>query len=315
LNKAAQLDPDLPEVHYARALGFIIEGKYQAAKPELEEALAAKPGFTPAWISLGLLHQNLGDYSNGKTALEKAMQLEPGSFRVQVYFGNFYESFQEYEAALERYRKATELKPNSGTAWNNLGGTLLYTSRFDEAIPALLRSIGIEDNAHARSNLGTSYYFRGEFEEAVENYRRATELQPREAVHWGNLGDGLLALGQTEQAREAYGHAAELAHELVLMKPLKAAALMDLAVYCAKANDRACAKQHGSRAVELQPENAEVLLKHALVLCMLEEDDEALDRLDRAVRLGASRAQIEAIPEFSRFSDRPRYRAILDLAS
>ena len=54
LRKAAALDPDLPEVHYATALGFIVEGKYEAAKDELEQALqlasgqeaGAKSGFT-----------------------------------------------------------------------------------------------------------------------------------------------------------------------------------------------------------------------------------------------------------------------------
>ena len=48
---------------------------------------------------------------------------------------------------------------------------------------------------------------------------------------------------------------------------------------------------------------------------MLGQDDTALDFLERAVRLGAGKAQIEAIPEFSRYSDHPRFEAILGLAS
>jgi Flp pilus assembly protein TadD len=118
-----------------------------------------------------------------------------------------------------------------------------------------------------------------------------------------------------EEARAANASAAELALERVTMEPLDVNALMEAAVYCAKAGDQTCARQHGSQAVDLQPENADVLFRQALVLCMLEEDDEALDLLDRAVRLGAGRVQIEAIPEFSRYADDPRFKAILDLAS
>jgi hypothetical protein len=65
----------------------------------------------------------------------------------------------------------------------------------------------------------------------------------------------------------------------------------------------------------MRPEVAKVVLVNAIVRCRLGRDDECLEWLERAVRLGTSRAEIEGAPELSRLADHPRFRALLDLAS
>jgi tetratricopeptide (TPR) repeat protein len=311
--KAHLLDPELPELAYARGLGLFNEGKYDGAKAEFEKAVAGRPDLAYAWAYLGATFKNLGEYAAGIEAHDRAMELDSGSYSILVFRGAFHQHFSEHEEALRYYRKATELKPDSNVAWTNLGATLLYTGRPEEATAAFLRSIKIEDDAEARTNLGTAYYFLGRFEDSVEHYLVATVLQPKRAVYWGNLGDAYLALERADEAREVYGKAAEVARERVELEQLNPEARQRLALYCGKAGDEACALENGAMLVELQPDSAHANLTYAAIHCMLGRDDECLEWLQKAVALGASKSEIEAAPELARLEDSPRFQEIMDL--
>jgi serine/threonine protein kinase/cytochrome c-type biogenesis protein CcmH/NrfG len=312
--KARAIDPSLPETRFARALGFLEDSKYEAAKAELEQTVAARPRDAIALAYLGLAHQNLGDYASGLAALDRAKELEPGSFRVQVYRGLFYQHFGEHDEASSCYRKAIELKSDSTMAWTNLGAAQLHTGRSEEAIVSYRRSIEIEDTADARTNLGTAYYLLGRFGEALEHYRLATDFAPPQAVRWRNLGDAYEALERAAEARQAYARAVDLARDRVERDRLNPHARRRLALYCAKARDTECALENAAMLIELQPDSAQTALTHAVIFCTLGRDAESLGWLKQAVDLGASEAEIRGSPELSRLEDLPRYREILDLA-
>jgi len=313
--KAYQLDPALPEVLNARAMGFIAGGMFHAARADLEKALKVKPDLAKGWANLGIVHRELGNYAAGLDAQRKAVELEPASWQRHNDLGKFYEHFSEYDHASEEYGKATELKPDSSVAWSNLGAAFLYMQRFEEAVAAFQRSLKNEATPFALSNLGTAYYFLGRYPEAEEQYRRATNLEPTNATHWGNLGDVLVMEGKTDEARGAYLKAAQSARERAVRQPLDPGARMDVALYCARAGDAACALKEGDAAAEMQPDNATILFVNAVVRCVLGRDDESLDWLERAVKHGVSKAQIGLAPEFGRFRDNPRFKKILETAS
>jgi len=275
--------------------------------------VTTKPDFAAAWATLGLVHAELGEYAAGIDALDKAMRHEPGSFRMHLYRGNFHYHFQEYPEAASFYELAAELKPDSFMAWSNVAASMLNAGRYEEAIPALERSLEIEDNPYGRSNLGTVFFALQRYEDAVEQYRRATDQAPGAAVYWGNLGDAFKALGRSDEAGDAYRAAVDAARETVLREPLNPDARMALAVFCAHTKDEKCAIENADAAVQMQPENAIFALENARILCILDRSETAIDWLDRAVKLGASRGQIENYPELGRLKDDPRYAEILEL--
>jgi serine/threonine-protein kinase len=314
VEEALRVAPALPEAHNARGVGLIADGKFEEARAELERAVRSRPDFDAAWANLGSACQELGDYSAGLRALQTAIRLRPDSARYQMFLGSLFDHFAENDEAIATYRRAIDLKPDSTIAWNNLGAALMRTGRVEEAVPAFLRSIEIEDRASARSNVGTAYYTLGKYEKAVENYRRATALEPGQAIHWGNLGDALKMLRDTA-AREAYVRAVHLARERVTASPESPRARERLGLYCAKAGEETCALEEGGRAAAMQPENAEFVFSNAVIRSLLGRPDEALEWLERAVKLGYSKAQIEIEPDLAPLHGHPRYRRILELAS
>jgi len=315
VRRAFELDRSLPEAHNAKARGLIAQGNYREAKEELKKALEKKPGFDAAWANLGRVHQSLAEYAEGLAALKRAIQLNPTSFRHYISLGNFHLRTEEYSQAEMAYRKAASLKPESPIAWRNLGACLLYQGEAEKAAQALLQSLRIEENARSRTNLGIAYQYLQRYDQAAEQSRRATELEPNYAAHWGTLGDALTLLGREDEAREAYQTAARCGREKVAASPLDPLAHSALAVWCAKAGDLLSALSETARAREMGPDNSDILFSNALVRCIQGRDDEAFALLEKARKLGLGRAQVEHDPALIRLHQDPRFKRIIELTS
>ncbi|HEY2955752.1 MAG TPA: tetratricopeptide repeat protein [Candidatus Eisenbacteria bacterium] len=313
--RALSLDRANAEARNAEARGFISQGKYREARQELQEVVSQEPRFDMAWANLGRAHRGLEQYADGLKAFETAIKLRPDRFLHHIYLGNFYQQFGEHDEAEKAYRRAIDLKPESPIAWSNLGASLLFQGQSEKAVPALLRSLEIEETAAARSNLGTAYYQLKQYEEAALAYRRAMELEPTVATHCGNLGDALRMLGREEGARAAYGEAVRRARARALITPLKPASRASLALWCAHAGDKPCALEEARAAAAMQPKDINILFCNAQVRCIFGDDDGALGWLEKAVSLGLGKAEIESDPDLARLRSLPRFQRILGLAS
>jgi eukaryotic-like serine/threonine-protein kinase len=315
MDRALALNGELPEVLYARGRGFLAEKKYTEAKEVLEKVVKRDPGLDDAWANLEVTYRVLGDYAQGLRAIQTAIKLNPRYFRHQVYLGKFFYEFSEYDRAVTAYRKALELKPTSLSAWVNLGATYLKLSRLKDAATALAESIKIEENALGQSNLGTTYYQLGQFEEAAKSYRRATELEPQNADYWGNLGDALVMLKQDNDAHAAYLRAAKDARIEADRVPTDPRAHSMLGLYCARARDKACALTEAKRAATMQPSSSDILFRNAVIHSIFGDVDGALDWLEKSVKLGLSKSEVQNDPDLVPLHDNPRYKRILELAS
>jgi len=315
MDRALALNGELPEVQYARGRGLLAEKKYTEAKEVLEKVVKRDPGLDDAWANLGVTYRVLGDYAQGLRAIQTATKLNPRYFRHQVYLGLFFHEFSENDRAVAAYRKALELKPTSLSAWVNLGATYLKMSRPKDAATAMTESLKIEESARGYSNLGTTYYQLGQFDEAAKSYRRATELEPQNADWWGNLGDALAMLKQDNDAHAAYLKAAEDARIEAERVPNDPRAHSMLGLYCARARDKACALLEASRAAGMQPGSSDILFRNAVIHSIFGDVDGALDWLEKSVKLGLSKSEIQGDPDLVPLHDNPRYRKILELAS
>ena len=151
-----------------------------------------------AWNELGNLYRCLNDYHNAVVSYQKADELDPGQesirdsveyFHAEPNAGNaqvwnelgdtFFKS-GSYAEASNCYRKVTEMLPLNGWAFNNLALSLVYQSRFEEAIPVYLRSIELfkddKDKADAWNRLGNVYRRLNDYENAVAAYKKAVNL-------------------------------------------------------------------------------------------------------------------------------------------
>ena len=315
MDRAVALDAEAPEVLYARGRGFIAEKKYAEAKEILEKAVKQDPGLNDAWANLEVAYRELGKYAQGLGAIQTAIRLEPRYFRHRVYLGLFLYKTGEFDGAVAAFRKALELKPDSLSAWDCLSAAYLKMGRPKEAAEAMSQSLKIEGKALGYSNLGTTYFYQNQFEEAANSYRRATELQPLNADHWGNLGDALTMLKQESEAHAVYLRAVEDARIEAERVPSDPRAHSVLGLYCARAKDKSCALREGKLADKMQPGSSDIVFRNAITQSIFGNVEGALDLLEEAVKLGQSKAEIEHDPALIQLHDNPRYQRIIALAS
>ena len=191
------------------------------------ELLATDKEKAVAWNELGNLYRCLNDYNNAVVSYQKADELDPEQegnydsveyFHAEVNVGNaqvwnelgdtFFKSGSYAEAA-NCYRKVTEMLPFNGWAFNNLALSLIYQSRFADAIPVYLKSIELfkddKEKADAWNRLGNVYRRLNDYDNAIACYQRADELDPNNATRFLRSRFSLLGSLNMEQSTSVAG--------------------------------------------------------------------------------------------------------------
>jgi tetratricopeptide (TPR) repeat protein len=77
---------------------------------------------------------------------------------------------------------------------------LQMQGKLDESVVLYKRSLEIERTAEAHTFLGWTYSFLGKYEEAIEECKRAIEIDPEFGNPWNDIGAYLIELGKEEEA-------------------------------------------------------------------------------------------------------------------
>jgi tetratricopeptide (TPR) repeat protein len=188
---------------------------------------------------------------------------------------------------------AVSLRPDSAPAHNNLGTALLYHdhgAKWDEAIGEYRKAIEI-DPKHDRAygNLGALWCdFARDYDKAIECFLKAIDLDPNYADHHFNLGNALRDQLNLPAAVVAYRKAIEL-------NPRHVRVRQNLALVLAtgpdpKVRDPRLAVEHAKKMVELEQQSKKPDLE--------QRSSMALQVLGWALyRAGAWRESIAALEE------------------
>jgi serine/threonine protein kinase/Flp pilus assembly protein TadD len=151
-----------------------------------ERAVELDPGFALAYAQLCEIHSHM--YHNGydnsqeriamaKQAVDKALQLDPDLPAAHYALGRYYTAINDFERALEQFAIVLKSQPNYGAAITMTG----YTQRS-----------------------------QGKLEQAVINFKRDLELNPRNAKLLYDTADTLSRLRKYSEAERYYDHAISL---------------------------------------------------------------------------------------------------------
>ncbi|MCZ6669817.1 MAG: tetratricopeptide repeat protein [Acidobacteria bacterium] len=179
--------PGTPEVYYQ--LGWIRER--QDRIPEALEAyrkvLEADPDHVEGWFHLGLVRMKSEAWAESEQAFAEALRRDP------EHFGSLFNLAKVYG----RLGLAEERRE--------------ILARFQDLVKRTEEQIFRNSQVGYHSNLGITLFNSGKYEEAIPEFRKVLELNPKLSNGYFYLGSSHLALGQTARAMEILGKGADLA--------------------------------------------------------------------------------------------------------
>jgi len=144
------LEKDLLNAHYQKALTYMEQLKYHEAKEEYETYIPLGIKDTDILHDYGLMYYHLGEYDNYLSVNTKRLELllksadenDPQIARAYNEMSLAWKSKGEYEKAIELYNKDLKISlatlgenhPSTATTYNNIGSAWQSKGDYDKAI-------------------------------------------------------------------------------------------------------------------------------------------------------------------------------------
>lgn len=295
--RAQALDSAAQEVHEAIGRLRLATGDAAEAEAAYRQALALVPESPDVLIGLGYALTEAGKFDEAEATYRRAIAAQPRYAAAHFAFGNYFIRRGRPAEAIAPFERATRLEPDNPSAFNNLGGAQLQVGDFERASEAFSRSLALEPRQSSYSNIGTVLYYRGRYREAVEMYRKATELAPADHFMLGNLADALRFDGQVAEALESYRRALELVDGELAVNPNHAFNHAQAAYYATRLGDEGRARRSIALALQDGEDFNYVHYYVALAYLGLGDQANALLHARRARDQGYPEALLRAAPE------------------
>ncbi len=275
-----RLDPRNAEARASLGSIAFNQGNYAQAVKEFKESLKLKPGLWNAQAFLGMSEMRVGKIEEAKTLLEKALpHLTKENLRVQVgsdLISIYYISgdLDKAAATLKVLESLGPEKPDTlYTAYR------VYSDMAAHALATLLKVA--PQSARTHEILAQSLMSHSDFPGAIQEYRRALEIDPHlPEIHF-ELGQALLSYSTSEPTRSE----AEKEFQAALAaNPADYSAEYELGEVAWLRSDFQTAFQHYTRALQLRPHYIDAQIGMGKSLTSLGRPKEALDYLLDAER-------------------------------
>ena len=297
-------DTPIPEIAAKLGVAYVIEGSVQHAGERVKitaQLIKAVDGFH-VWSDTftrdakdvfaveeeiaGLIAKQLS-LKLGATSAAATAPLNPQAFELYVQGRQLWSRRTEgdYLRAEAHFNRALELEPNFARAYVGRADARLFIAMrrgqagtwaqrdapiLAEIAADIQRALALDpDLAEAHASMGNLHGFRGERDEAVQEYLTAIRLNPNYATayQWQ-------ALEYWRQGRLSEARAAALA--AVKADPFSSVVAAACSTVLQSAGDLTEALAHAERAISLQPDSMRSIGSKSVILLDLGRRDEAL---------------------------------------
>ncbi len=324
IETAIERQPELAMPYVGRATVRTAFRDLAGALEDYDRAVARRPGRAMLWARRGAVRRLAGQLAPAIEDLRRALELNPNLPAVEVDLGLTLRMAGELEDSVLAFGRAIALQPG---AWNGLverARSLMLLSRFDEARVDVDRAIELAprqprawllrgvirrhagDPENARADLDRAialgersweapfyrgllrWHQRADLAGAWADLTRAGELDPRNAIIWGNRALVAVQRGDSRAAIADFGR-------VLAIDPNQVEALLLRSKTRLFVGEVAEGLVDAERALALAPADANAILAYAHALGRNGRWSEASAQLDRIERAQAGSAEFHAI--------------------
>jgi tetratricopeptide (TPR) repeat protein len=311
-DRALESSPNYADAHVVAGNALDYAGDTDAAIDRFKQAVGIDGLGIDAYTGMADALRHSGDYEGAESVLHKAAALRPLDVWIQERLSYVLILQGKFEDATKTASRTIELRPNDTRGYNDLATAYSCLHRTDEARAAFERSLEIDSNYVACTNLGTIYFGLARYADAARMYERALNLEPdnyriagflSEAYYWS---PGLRELGV-----ETFRRAIQLAESGESTEDRDATLLSDLASYYARVGNSSKSESLLVQATLLEPVEWPVLFRIADTYEQMGMRESALEWVKRALEHGAPLETMDHFPGLRGLRTDKRYRDII----
>ena len=198
--KVLAIDPTLLEAEVNLALAYQSLSEYDLAVPHLSKALRERPSLISLNVIVGMDYLKLGSPEKAIPFLQHALKIDPSSRDAHEAMSLLYLGQEKYQAAAEEFRRIAVLDPDKAGAWFKLGHEYL-----DLAARLAYRGARLyRDSAWGHRFLGDLLLQRSRWEDAIQEYKKALAVDPKQPGLHTSIGEGFLRAGKLQEAEKEF---------------------------------------------------------------------------------------------------------------
>jgi tetratricopeptide (TPR) repeat protein len=208
--KALEYGPNLLETQRALAINYLHLSRKGDAEAAANRALQMNPNDAESYYVIWA--------ANGKKpsdqSIWKALSLDPSLVMAHVDLATaYFFNTRDYNKAADQYKKAVELA-DSPQLHNYLGTTFRSQGYFPRAIEEYKKAIDLDPNfAPAHMNLGITLFYMNKFNESIEKERKAISINSRYPDSYFFLARSYEATNNPQMAIKNYNLFLDLVRE------------------------------------------------------------------------------------------------------
>ena len=275
-----QLEPNNVDARGNLGVLLYFQRDYAKAAPELRTALKLRPGLPKIQALLGMCEKRMGQIASAQANLEKSfpqlqeekLRVEVGMELIEIDYGS-----GDLDKAASVVSVLRQLKP--GDIDILYAAHRIYADLADETMLSV--AMLAPNSGRMHQLMAHEMARQGNIEGAIAHDREAIKIEPKlPGIHF-ELAEMLrTSTPPAETAVVENEYKAALADN-----PFDEKSECRLAEIAARGSDLKSAAAHYSRALELQPNDADANLGYAKILIAMNQPEKAGILLERATRL------------------------------
>lgn len=192
LEHAVALDPDYALAHGLRSNIALIRNERGLAHQAAQQAIAANPFSASAYLDQSLVKQADFHLEEALAAARKALELDPDNPQAMIQVGRLLFGFGRLFEALSMAEEARRRAPQDPHITSTWGFLVLAQGKVHDALTAFDQAIE-QDSTRGEPHLGRglALFRQNKTDEAVQEMRMATLLEPKVSLYWSYLGKAL----------------------------------------------------------------------------------------------------------------------------
>jgi tetratricopeptide (TPR) repeat protein len=198
--KVLALDPSLVEAEVNLGLAYQSLFEYDQAMRHLAKALRERPSLLGPTVIVGMDYLKLGSPEKAMPYLQQALKLDPSNRDAAQALASAYLGQEDFRSAAEEFRQIAAMGSDKAEAWFQLGHEYLDLS----ARLAFRGARLYPESAWGHRFLGDLLYQRNRWEDAVKEYQKALNADPRQPGLHTSIAQSYLKAGKLNESEKEF---------------------------------------------------------------------------------------------------------------